>query len=425
LLKKLRNSDLARSLMVLTTGTVFAQVIGYLITPVLTRLYTTEEMGDLGMYVRIIGFLTTVATLRYELSIPLPKSDRHSFILYRVALRISLLMLIGSLILGILFSLMSSSVVDTLVWVLISVFSAFFVVFTNIGTNWAIRKKQFRTISQSKIINSISSNALKWVFGLTGMGTFGLLIGSLIGYGLSCLVFVAEFVQIKKKDQNELSVAKATVLTRQYREFPLVSLPHALIDMGRDLLVASLIVFFFSRDVFGSYSLSYSMLRLPLILIGTTIGQVFYNRCAEMINRGERITDLLKRTIWVLFALSILPFGLLFFFGEDLFSVVFGEQWVTSGRYSEIMSCWLMLNFIMSPVSHIPLLLNRQKEYFFIGLTSSILQLTGFGLIPFLYGDTYDFENILIFVSVAMVLLHLVIIPLSLYYSRFSTVIRR
>jgi O-antigen/teichoic acid export membrane protein len=167
------------------------------------------------------------------------------------------------------------------------------------------------------------------------------------------------------------------------------------------------------------------MLRLPLILIGTTIGQVFYNRCAEMINRGERITDLLKRTIWVLFALSILPFGLLFFFGEDLFSVVFGEQWVTSGRYSEIMSCWLMLNFIMSPVSHIPLLLNRQKEYFFIGLTSSILQLTGFGLIPFLYGDTYDFENILIFVSVAMVLLHLVIIPLSLYYSRFSTVIRR
>jgi O-antigen/teichoic acid export membrane protein len=421
LLEKIRNSDLARSVMVLTTGTVFAQSIGYLITPLLTRIYTTEEMGDLGVYIRVIGFLSTLATLRYELSIPLPKSDRHSFILYRMAFRISIFMLLGSSVIGLLFTFITVGTFNSLLWVFISVLSAFFVVFSNIGTNWAIRKKQFKIISQSKIINSISSNGLKWLFGLLGFGTLGLLLGSLIGYVLSSLVFFAEFFHLKKKDQNDLSLAKASVLSKQYREFPLISLPHALIDMGRDLLVASLIIYFFSRDVFGSYSHSYAMLRLPLILIGTSIGQVFYNRCSEMINRGESIYDLLKRTMLMLFGLSIVPFGLLLFFGEELFTLVFGDQWGDSGHYSEIMSVWLMLNFVMSPVSNIPLLLKRQKEYFVMGLISTVIQLFGFGLIPLFYGEYFGFDKVLFFVSIGMIIYHLIVITLSLYYSRRSS----
>jgi len=40
--------------MVLTTGTVMAQAIGYLITPILTRIYSNKEMDDLGVYMRSV-----------------------------------------------------------------------------------------------------------------------------------------------------------------------------------------------------------------------------------------------------------------------------------------------------------------------------------------------------------------------------------
>ena len=78
--KKL-NSDFLKSVLVLVSGTVLAQAIGYLVSPFLTRIYSAEEMGELGMYMRLVGFFSALATARFELAIPLPKRDNHSFLL--------------------------------------------------------------------------------------------------------------------------------------------------------------------------------------------------------------------------------------------------------------------------------------------------------------------------------------------------------
>ena len=84
--------DFFKSFTVLMSGTLIAQIIGYAIAPILTRLYTTEEMGELGFYMRLTGFIAAIATLRYEAALPLPKKDEHSFLLYRLAYLIFLRM---------------------------------------------------------------------------------------------------------------------------------------------------------------------------------------------------------------------------------------------------------------------------------------------------------------------------------------------
>lgn len=89
--------------MILMTGTVMAQAIGYLISPILTRIYTPEQMGDLGVYMRAISFLSALASARYELSLPLPKSDSHSYLLYRLSLRIALYTLAGSVLVSLIY----------------------------------------------------------------------------------------------------------------------------------------------------------------------------------------------------------------------------------------------------------------------------------------------------------------------------------
>ena len=75
-------------------------------------------------------------------------------------------------------------------------------------------------------------------------------------------------------------------------------------------------------------------------------------------------------------------FTLIFFFGGDLFAFVFGEEWYQSGKLSEIMAPWLMLNFVLSPLSTIPLVLNKQGTFFLLGLSASLLQLAGFLFLP-------------------------------------------
>ena len=83
-------------------------------------------------------------------------------------------------------------------------------------------------------------------------------------------------------------------------------------------------------------------------------------------------------------------FSIVYFSGQPLFVFVFGEQWQESGRLSEIMAPWLMLNFVSSPLTIIPLVLEQQKKFFFIGISASIFQVLGFLVLPMFLNEYKD-----------------------------------
>ena len=115
------------------------------------------------------------------------------------------------------------------------------------------------------------------------------------------------------------------------------------------------------------------MLKLPLLLAGVAIGQVFFQKCAEKINNKEDILPVISKAVKTLTILSLVPFSVIFFFGEELFTIVFGENWSSSGEFSEIMAPWFMMNFILSPVTSLPLILKRQSSFFKIAIFGSSL----------------------------------------------------
>jgi O-antigen/teichoic acid export membrane protein len=117
------------------------------------------------------------------------------------------------------------------------------------------------------------------------------------------------------------------------------------------------------------------MLRIPLVLFGTSIGQVFFQRCAEKINKGQNVTDVAVKSVKTLLYISIVPFGIVFFFGSELFEIVFGPSWKESGVYAEIMVPWFMVNFLASPISTLPLILKKQRPFFVIALIDTILMI--------------------------------------------------
>ena len=59
-------------------GTAIAQGINILSTPILSRMYSPEDFGIAAVFVSLIFLLSVVASLRYELAIPLPKTERHA-----------------------------------------------------------------------------------------------------------------------------------------------------------------------------------------------------------------------------------------------------------------------------------------------------------------------------------------------------------
>jgi O-antigen/teichoic acid export membrane protein len=389
-IKKQFNSEYFKSLSVLLSGTVIAQIIGYALAPLLTRLYSTAEMGELALYMRITGFIAAIATLRYESALPMPKYDGHSYLLYRISLLLSFVVLgISSLI---LISLIMTDITPGFSWyylVLIILGSAAIVVI-NIGTNWSIRTGSFSLISRQKISNSLFSNFLKWGFAYLSWGYFGLILATFIGYFISSFEFVFNYRGLKKKFSKLKSRKKTWVLLKDHREFPLLNLPHILVDHGRDMLIATLILAYFSESVYGSFSHSYAMLRIPSMLIGVSLSQVFYNQAIKLYNNNQRMLPLLKKTIVMLLVISIMPFTILYLFGEPIFAWIFGVNWAEAGSYSETMSFWLMVSFIVSPISALPMILKKQKIALIFGIISALIQVLPLCIIPEIYGRTSE-----------------------------------
>ena len=389
-IKKQFNSEYFKSLSVLRSGTVIAQIIGYALAPLLTRLYSTAEMGELALYMRITGFIAAIATLRYESALPIPKYDGHSYLLYRISLLLSFVVLgISSLI---LISLIVTDITPGFSWyylVLIILGSAAIVVI-NIGTNWSIRTGSFSLISRQKISNSLFSNFLKWGFAYLSWGYFGLILATFIGYFISSFEFVFNYRGLKKKFSKLKSRKKTWVLLKDHREFPLLNLPHILVDHGRDMLIATLILAYFSESVYGSFSHSYAMLRIPSMLIGVSLSQVFYNQAIKLYNNNQRMLPLLKKTIVMLLVISIMPFTILYLFGEPIFAWIFGVNWAEAGSYSETMSFWLMVSFIVSPISALPMILKKQKIALIFGIISALIQVLPLFIIPEIYGRTNE-----------------------------------
>jgi O-antigen/teichoic acid export membrane protein len=420
MLQKLRQSEFLKSVLVLMTASVVSLAINVLISPILTRIYSAEQIGDVNLYTRIVAFISTIATVRYELSLPIAKQQLHAFHLYRLTYRIALVILTGIGIVGLLYALIKPVDTYSMWFMLLVIIGAYLSVWINIGINWSIRTKGFKRISQQRIIASVVSNGLKWFFGMIGWKTYGLLVSLSLGYLASSVLFMLDFVQQKRTYRSFKATKRMRVLSKEYRQFPIMSLPHVMIDLGVDLAMASLIIGFYSKADFGLFSHAYGLLKMPIGIVGQSIGQVFTNRFSELIHSKQKVVPLFLKTTRTLFLLSIVPFTVLFFFGEPIFAFVFGKEWATSGAYASIMIPWLMLNFLLSPISSLPMILGRQKEALIIGIISGAGQLLIFGALPELSAYfRLSFEHVL---WVASGFQSVLLIAVFYVYYRFAMV---
>ena len=86
--KTLLKGNFLRSILVLMTGTASIQLMNFLITPIITRLYSPEALGALGLFTSIIGLIVVVAVFSYPAAIVIVKSDRAAENLINACIKI-------------------------------------------------------------------------------------------------------------------------------------------------------------------------------------------------------------------------------------------------------------------------------------------------------------------------------------------------
>lgn len=267
---------------------------------------------------------------------------------------------------------------------------------------WLNRKKQYKSMSQNRIINSSSTSAISLGMGLIRFTTGGLIIGYLSGQ-IIAIISVVKKIFSEKFLFNRM---RAFVLMRKYSRYPKFLIPSTLAGEISTNGVTILFTTFFNSTVAGFFTFTNRVTALPISLIGNAIGEVYRQKAAEEYHQFGNCKTLFLKTLFKLFIIGLLPFLTLFLFGEPLFKFVFGDQWIIAGKIAKYFSFIVFFQFLSTPLSYTIVFNNSQKLDLILQLLRGI-----FSIVAIFLG--YRLSNY-------MVSIILYTIVFSLYYISHS-----
>jgi O-antigen/teichoic acid export membrane protein len=346
----LPRNNFARSVSVLAGGSAAGQIIVVAASPVLTRLYSPEDFGLLAVYAGLLGILGVIASLRYQLAIPLPESDEEAASL----VVLSLLVVLGMTVLsGVVVGLFGSPIVAALntpklepyLWLLplglllMGVYQVF--------QYWAIRTKAFPAIARTKLTQALGMVGVQ--IGGYVLGPVALLAGQVAGQAAGSSTLGTLVVQKRWGAFRQVQWGNVAWAANRYRRFPLFSSWGGAITTAGLQLPPVLFASMFSPKAAGLYLLTHRVLALPTQIIGKAVGDAFYSSAADA-RREQRLALLVANIHKNLAHIAMPPALVLLLAGPDLFELIFGERWRQAGLFSQWMAPWIYLMFIISPL---------------------------------------------------------------------------
>ncbi len=351
------NSPFFRSTLVLVTGSMLAALIRAVATPVLTRLYSQEAMGSYAYLISISSIFMGVVNARYDVSIVTDKKDDHVYPLIKLSI------LVGAVVTSI------ASLVFTVVfihngkpfyWPFLFFFNVFAYSIVNVLTAYNNRSKEYKIISSVGVIRSGTQYGLAVLLGCVFPYSICLLIPYVIGefMGISRQLkplrsHLHEVFSVNSKQMKEVA--------RLHWKQTLFSTPALLANSLSYSLITILIGKLYGMSTVGLYSVSMTLLGIPLGLIGGNVAKVFMQKASDEYANTGNYAQTFNGSFVFLIAIAI-PLALtLILWGEPLCSFIFGKQWAPAGVFIKILAPMFAVRFVTSALSPAFTIVKKQQ----------------------------------------------------------------
>ncbi len=419
-LKVLIRKPFIRNVISLSSGTVVAQIINMLFSVLLTRLYGPVSYGIMGSFQAIISIIIPVAALSYPLSIVLPKDNRTALGLSNISLLITGINALVATILLFIFNdkivhILNIEGVSTYIYLvpLVLVFSGIFQTLEK----WLMRQQEFNILAKSVVTESLFTNSSKFLIGLIYPSASVLTFFTALKNGIKTFVIIIYTKMFTFKSSNLLSFSLKELirLASKYKDFPLYRAPNQFLNSITSNLPLLLLTSLFGPASAGYFSIGRTVLGVPSTLIGKSVGDVFYPRISKAVNNKERIAPMLKKSTMYLAIIGIIPYGIIILFGPQLFSIIFGKEWVTGGKYAQLLSIWIFMDFLRLPsVNTLPVL---KKQNLLLLFTTLLLLIQTVSFFIGYYVFNSDVTAILLF-SLSGAILNMLLIVITYFQSK-------
>lgn len=369
-------NEFVRNLITLSSGTVIAQVIPMLATLVLSRLYSPAEMGEWGVFSSYASILGVVACLRYDNAIvkPLRVLDAYnlSFLSIFIALSFTLV-LYGGVLFADVFQFDRCFSLSRKALYLLPLYVLCLSLIQVLG-NLANKTKQYRSLALASIGRSLTQATSRITLGYWSFTNIGLIAGAGLG-ALFNVVFLFVRLRLHYFFVRAFSLKRVRLLLREYKDFPQYDLLSNVFNSISSHIPVILLAYFFLDDVAGYFSMALTLLFIPMSIIGTSLGQLYYRDACELHAKGASLSDLTMKIFVPTYVGCGVFMLVLILGGETIFGFLLGSKWATVGKYATYMSLWLLLVTSISPLSSIFYVKDKQKINVYFNVAALALRI--------------------------------------------------
>jgi lipopolysaccharide exporter len=378
---KVENS-FTRNLAITFSGHAIGQVLGFLFTPFIARIYGPENYGIFALFSAIASNFALISTFQLPTGYVAARTDRELHILLRITMSVLLFFTTLSVLLVVFFRadfvrLFDASDLKLLIYFI--PLYVFFMGFDYILLGWNIYLKQFSRGAIAKISSVLVSKGGTLLYGLFSPTAIGLILGNFLIYPLESAF------KISKEVRNDLKHVAERVKWVEWKEvfvrfktYPLLVTPGLLVTNLNGQLPVFCFSFFFENVNVGLFALASSVVTVPLSVITNSTTTVFLQKAAETQKTNpDLLGSLISSLHRKLFLVCFVPLTIFAFSSEWLFSLVFGTVWHDAGIFAAFLAISAMLSVPQQPMSVLFRLMHREHYNLLLNIASIALRTAG------------------------------------------------
>lgn len=364
------------------TGTLLATLIPILTAPIMSRLFTAESYGILGLFMGLSGLIGVIAFSHYSQAILLTKENSDAKNIVWFAFFFSTIISVVTLVVLILLNFFTTLITFTVLsnWLYFLPLSIFFNGITSILLTWANRTKEFKQLSFNKVFQAILTAIVQIALGLLIKNETGLMVGLLLGQFISVLLLTYKFLSSKESGIGLPQLNSFKNIAIKYKNLLFYSTPSEFINNLINQTPIFLLQKFAGVTYVGYYNFTIRFLGMPQILLSSAIVDVFKQKASYTYNQVGNCFEIFKKTFKVLVLLAILPFIIFTFFAPNIFEFVFGSQWHGAGIFAQLLAVLFFFRFVVSPLTYVYFIVGKFKEDFLLHILFLIVTTLSFYL---------------------------------------------
>jgi O-antigen/teichoic acid export membrane protein len=346
------------------SGNAIVLGIGFLLTPLIARVYGPTAYGQFAIFTAIASLIQPISTFQLPAGYVAAKDDEQFSAIIKISLTTLLLVTLFVFVGGIIYITFGPIQKFPSQLALALPLYLFFAGLFAVSRGWNIKLEEFKRSAQSKVVATLAGKSTTLGYGwFLGQSAMGMVTGSIVAFILESAGYVSKGMwrDIKQVFHTRTTFNFVWQTMHDFIEYPKYVTTNSIINNFSTQIPIYFIAAWYTTDKVGLFSLSLSLVIIPINLVGVSIGSVFLPKISaiikEDVQRNSTIIDLYNKLFYPgLIALILLAISLSF-----VLPLILGSDWQGTGDLAALIASSYAMSIVALPLANTYRLINYER----------------------------------------------------------------